>query len=106
MHVEDFKTFSHILAADASNLRNLKQIEPTGATADIRLWGSYDDGKAIADPYYGGTVSNAFYTERCLRSIAEFALQEGFETCYKQCVRYSDAFLDDIFGKQDAISSL
>ncbi|KAH8120181.1 phosphotyrosine protein phosphatase I superfamily [Phellopilus nigrolimitatus] len=73
---EDFTTFTHILAADESNLFNLRKMAPKGSTAEIRLWGSYVDGKPIADPYYGGA--------------------RGFEDVYQQCVRYSEAFLDSI----------
>ena len=54
----DFRTFTHILAADESNLRNLQRMKPRDATAEVRLWGSYLDGEAIPDPYYGGMVSN------------------------------------------------
>lgn len=31
-------------------------MKPADSTAEVRLWGSYVDGKAIADPYYGGPV--------------------------------------------------
>lgn len=27
------------------------------STAVVNLWGAYDDGKSIEDPYYGGVVS-------------------------------------------------
>ncbi|KAI0788524.1 phosphotyrosine protein phosphatase [Abortiporus biennis] len=75
----DFKTFSHILASDEANLRNLHNMKPRNATAEVRLWGSYLDDKAIEDPYYGGN--------------------KGFERVYEQCVRYSQAFLDEVVGK-------
>lgn len=78
---EDFRTFTHILAADKSNLANLERIKPKDTTAVVRLWGSYDDGKSIDDPYYGGI--------------------DGFEKCYRQCVRYSNAFLDQVVGKEE-----
>jgi len=52
----DFYTFTHILASDTSNLENLERIKPADSKAIIRLWGSYDDGKPIQDPYYGGMV--------------------------------------------------
>jgi hypothetical protein len=29
---------------------------PDNATAEVRLWGSYLDGKSIPDPWYGGLV--------------------------------------------------
>ena len=53
---EDYRRFTHILAADEANLRSLEQKKPRDATAEIRLWGSYLDNKPIQDPYYGGTV--------------------------------------------------
>ena len=52
----DFIQFTHILAADDNNLRQLNQIKPSNATAEVRLWGSYDDNKSIPDPYYGRMV--------------------------------------------------
>lgn len=76
---EDFKKFTYILASDEQNLRNLERIKPADSTATVRLWGSYVDDKAIADPYYGGL--------------------NGFETVYQQCIRYSNALLDEIEGK-------
>ncbi|KZW01996.1 LMWPc-domain-containing protein [Exidia glandulosa HHB12029] len=79
IHKSDFSTFDYILASDKTNLANLERVKPTNATATVRLFGSYDDGKEIRDPYYGG--------------------MSGFEECYKQCVRYSNALLDEIEGK-------
>lgn len=55
---EDFYSFTHILAADTSNLNDLLRKKPDDATAEVKLWGSYlDDNKSIPDPYYGGIVS-------------------------------------------------
>lgn len=45
--VEDFRKFSHILAADESNLSALNKLKPKNATAEVRLFGSYVDNKAI-----------------------------------------------------------
>jgi len=78
---EDFRKFTHILASDEANLRALERMKPSDATAEVRLWGSYVDNKPIADPYYGG--------------------MDGFEQVYKQCVQYSNAFLDDVVGKEN-----
>ncbi|KAH6916872.1 phosphotyrosine protein phosphatase [Coprinopsis sp. MPI-PUGE-AT-0042] len=75
----DFVMFTYILAADANNLRNLQSIKPSNATAEVRLWGSYLDDRAIPDPYYGSS--------------------RGFDDCYEQCVKLSDAFLDAVFGE-------
>ncbi|TEB38998.1 phosphotyrosine protein phosphatase [Coprinellus micaceus] len=74
----DFTGFTHILASDVNNLKNLQTIRPSNATAEVRLWGSYLDDKSIPDPYYGRAGA--------------------FENVYQQCVRLSNAFLDDVFG--------
>jgi len=68
---KDFTTFTHILAADESNLRDLMRIKPKDSTAQVTLWG---DDEAIEDPYYGGIAA--------------------FETCYHQCTKFSNTFLD------------
>jgi len=78
----DFTRFTHILAADENNLRNLENIKPSNATAEVRLWGSYLDGKPIPDPYYGG--------------------MNGFEKVFQQCVLLSNAFLDEVLEKNKA----
>ena len=54
----DFTSFTHILASDESNLRDLMRKKPSNSTADIRLWGAYLDNKPIQDPYYGTMVSD------------------------------------------------
>jgi low molecular weight phosphotyrosine protein phosphatase len=72
----DFVQFTHILAADESNLRHLNNMMPTNSTAEVRLWGSYLDNKPIPDPYYGGVA--------------------GFEKVFQQCVFLSNAFLDGV----------
>ena len=53
----DFYNFTHILAFDKSNLEDLLRRKPSDSPAEVKLWGSYLDGKPIADPYYGGIVS-------------------------------------------------
>lgn len=45
----DFQEFDHILAMDGSNLSNLLRIAPKNCKADIKLFGSYLDGKAIQE---------------------------------------------------------
>ncbi|KAJ7783626.1 phosphotyrosine protein phosphatase [Mycena maculata] len=72
----DFTEFTHILASDANNLRDIKRVMPDNSTADIRLWGSYLDGKSIPDPWYGGL--------------------SGFESTFEQCTALSNAFLDHL----------
>jgi len=82
----DFTRFTHILASDESNLRDLNRIKPANATAEVKLWGSYLDGKPIRDPYYGNVG--------------------GFEEVYHQCVSLSNAFLDSITGNTRNTSNL
>ncbi|CAE6433088.1 unnamed protein product [Rhizoctonia solani] len=79
----DFKTFDYILASDNANLSNLKSMAPKDSTATIALFGAYGDDKPIADPYYGGI--------------------SGFEKAFDQCVRYSNGFLDQVFGKKESV---
>ncbi|KAG8891950.1 hypothetical protein FRC01_014421, partial [Tulasnella sp. 417] len=70
---KDFKEFNYILASDHQNLSNLQRIAPKNPKAhgkfptsfdflydlecfvpySVALFGSFGDGKAIADPYYG-----------------------------------------------------
>ncbi|KAG9099547.1 hypothetical protein FS749_001034 [Ceratobasidium sp. UAMH 11750] len=77
----DFREFDYILASDSANLANLQRMAPGNSTATIALFGSFGDGKPIADPYYGGI--------------------NGFEKAYDQCVRYSTGFLNQVFGKEN-----
>lgn len=48
----DFYDFDFILAMDASNLSDLKDIQPENATAHLSLF--LPDGSDVPDPYYGG----------------------------------------------------
>jgi len=73
---QDFTKFTHILASDEANLRNLERLQPGNSTAEVRLWGSYLDGQPIADPYYSGL--------------------SAFDSCYEQCIAFSNAFLDGV----------
>ncbi|KAG2337419.1 phosphotyrosine protein phosphatase [Suillus weaverae] len=83
VRASDFTSFDYILAADGSNLRALERHagHGEGSKATVKLWGSYlPDNKPIQDPYYGGL--------------------DGFTEVYKQCVRLSNAFLDEVVGKE------
>ncbi len=54
---EDFRRFSHIVALDPQNLRDLRALKPKDATAAISLLLDHvpgREGQAVADPYYGG----------------------------------------------------
>ncbi|RZJ96579.1 MAG: low molecular weight phosphotyrosine protein phosphatase [Brevundimonas sp.] len=52
----DFRRFTHIVALDDQNLRDLKRLAPADATADVSLMMDHAPGRAgqaVADPYYG-----------------------------------------------------
>lgn len=52
----DFECFTHILAMDRDNLRNLQKLAPAGHTAELKLfldYAGYTD-KSVPDPYFGG----------------------------------------------------
>lgn len=48
---DDFLRFDHIFAMDETNLADLEQIRPAGATASLSLFLGQGD---VPDPYYGG----------------------------------------------------
>jgi protein-tyrosine phosphatase len=51
----DFTTFDFILAMDQSNMTLLAQMQPKGATAEVRLFLDYAtdlDVREVPDPYY------------------------------------------------------
>lgn len=95
MQDEDFRKFTYILASDQSNLRTL-EARSQGGNAIVKLFGSFDDGQPIADPYYGGIVRDSLIVP--MISPLMVILQGGFERCYQQCTRYANAFLDAHFG--------
>jgi protein-tyrosine phosphatase len=73
----DFTRFTHIFALDHANLKALRQIAPTAATAQLGLlldlvagW----RGRPVADPYYGGV--EAFETTWTQVDAAALALVE------------------------------
>lgn len=81
VRLSDFDDFDYVFAMDRSNLRDLQRLQqkkPEGK-AKVMLFGEYSGGKAevMEDPYYGG--------------------KEGFETAYKQCLRFSKNFLEKEF---------
>lgn len=54
--VEDFHRFTHIVALDSSNLRDLALIRPQGPGARLSLLLDHVPGRAgesVADPYFG-----------------------------------------------------
>eukprot|EP01125_Pyxidicula_operculata_P020887 TRINITY_DN7852_c0_g1_i1.p1 TRINITY_DN7852_c0_g1~~TRINITY_DN7852_c0_g1_i1.p1 ORF type:complete len:163 (+),score=8.50 TRINITY_DN7852_c0_g1_i1:60-491(+) len=79
---KDFTTFDYMFCMDNSNLRNLKQVQPSDSTTKLALLGSWDPkGRLeVDDPYYGG--------------------DEGFLDNYEHITRCCNAFLDSIY-KED-----
>lgn len=56
VRVQDFFDFSEIVALDRSNLRELSQIAPEGATARLSLLLDHvsgREGQSVDDPWYG-----------------------------------------------------
>lgn len=54
---DDFARFTHVVAMDHENLRNLRRIAPAGAPARLSLLLDHVPGRAgqaVADPYFGG----------------------------------------------------
>ncbi len=53
---EDFNRFDYLLAMDASNLEDLRQLAPQQASARARLLLDFADRQEseVPDPYYGG----------------------------------------------------
>lgn len=52
----DFTRFSHVYAADRSNLRNLQRLAPAGHGAELALLLDLvpgREGQGLADPWYG-----------------------------------------------------
>ncbi|KAF3023583.1 hypothetical protein E8E14_011597 [Neopestalotiopsis sp. 37M] len=82
----DFENFDYIFAMDRSNLSDLmRSKKPPGSKAKVMLFGEYSgSGKAevVQDPYYGG--------------------QQGFETAYTQCLRFSKNFLSELLANKEA----
>jgi protein-tyrosine phosphatase len=53
----DFTRFTHIFALDGDNLRNLRGLAPSGATAHVGLLMDMVPGRighSVKDPYFGG----------------------------------------------------
>jgi protein-tyrosine phosphatase len=77
--VGDFYRFDHILAMDEANLSDLRGLMPPDATASLSLLLDHlpgQEGRAIADPYYGDAA--------------------GFETTWQQVSAAAHAFAKSI----------
>lgn len=64
---------------DDDNMKALKRMAPADSKANIMLLITHDPqgDQTIRDPYYDSD-------------------SEGFETCYQQCVRACNGFLDSL----------
>lgn len=79
VRVLDFHDFDFVLAMDVSNLRDLEQIKPSGAPAQLSLLLDYlpgMEGQSVADPYYGTDAD--------------------FETCWRQVQSAAEQFLEKL----------
>ena len=77
----DFRRFTHILALDTDNLRNLRAVAPADTTARIGLLMDMVPGRqghAVKDPYYGG--------------------DEGFETTWSDVSAAARALVGQLSG--------
>ncbi|WP_374388338.1 low molecular weight protein-tyrosine-phosphatase [Sandaracinobacter sp.] len=62
VHADDFTRFSHIFAADHTNLRDLRRLSPDPSRAELALvldLVAGRQGEAVADPYYGDAADFA-----------------------------------------------
>jgi protein-tyrosine phosphatase len=53
---DDFHLHDHIIALDAHNLRDLREMQPPGSKAEVSLLLDHvagREGEAVADPFYG-----------------------------------------------------
>ncbi|CAG9854292.1 unnamed protein product [Phyllotreta striolata] len=76
---QDFNEFDYIFGMDEENISDLNSEAPENPKAKIMLLGDFDPQgeRIIRDPYYDNG-------------------SEGFEKCYQQCMRSSEAFLNQI----------
>jgi len=54
---DDFHLFTHVVAMDLDNFRDLESIRPAGAPAQLLLMLDHlpgREGQGVTDPYYGG----------------------------------------------------
>lgn len=57
VEAQDFNRFSHIIAMDDANFRNLETLKPENATAQLSMLLDHVPdkiGQSVADPYHGG----------------------------------------------------
>jgi low molecular weight phosphotyrosine protein phosphatase len=66
---------------DRGHVAHLKERKPAGSNAHISLFGDWDGSKEqMIDPWYDSDL-------------------KGFQTCFKQCRRFSEALLDALVAE-------
>lgn len=82
---QDFSDFDYILAMDANNLRNIKQVNQFESfSGQLELMRNYDTlgkNEDVPDPYYGG--------------------KDGFKHVYDMLLRSCEGLLSDIIKKHN-----
>lgn len=82
VEIADFTRFTHMVALDEENFRDLEAVRPAGATARLSLLFDHvpgREGQGVADPYYGGP--------------------EGFERTWEEVTLGAMALLDALAGE-------
>ena len=81
---DDFRAFTHIYALDEANLNGLRALAPQDATAELGLLldlVSGQQGRAVADPYYGDASDfDATWrdVEMAARALAQHLAHQGY----------------------------
>ncbi len=84
---DDFHLFTHIVAMDRENLRDLKGLRPAQGTAALLLMLDHlpgREGTGVTDPYYGG--------------------DDGFEAVWQDIAGAVEGLLDSIAQDQRRVS--
>lgn len=70
--VGDFYVFDHILAMDAANYADLRDLAPADGTAQLSTMLSYGRGGDVPDPYFGGPEGFEHVLDLLAESCAGF----------------------------------
>ncbi|MEX0966125.1 MAG: low molecular weight protein-tyrosine-phosphatase [Bacteroidia bacterium] len=78
---DDFFEYDYIIVMDEDNMRNVRELQPEGATAEVFMMREFDPegGTNVPDPYFGGA--------------------QGFENVYSILVRSVCHFLEYVMKK-------
>ncbi len=95
VRAQDFYEFDFILAMDASNLSDLKDIQPGDGTAHLSLF--LPDGSDVPDPYYGGAEGFAKVVD-LIEDASDYWLAQ-FSTFHQSPVSQSKSGIDSPASK-------